>query len=590
MKKIIVIVGFLVSALFALPAFAQTTGCISIPSGLSVGSRGESVSALQRFLVAQNYSGGGSWMITGYYGQATATAVRLFQSQHGLPQTGSVDASTALSMSGGCPAGSGVYNSTLSLVNPSSSWPSNAWNSYYSYPSNSYASNAYYTYPSYTYPYTYNGYSNPYTYPYNYYYGTNYNNYNWGNYNSYNNYYGSPVITSLSQNTGYPGQSITIYGSGFDAYSNTVSFDGVSQTVASPSGTSLSVTIPWNTYSYSLSGTQVQLSVSNARGSSNHVTFTVFGNYNGNNNYCNSSYGSWYLPAGQAGCPPPPTNNVNAPQINYLSPTSGSTGTSVTIYGSGFTTTGNTVHFGVGIMTDLRSYDGYSLSFVVPTWLSGYGSQPVTLSSYNVSVTNGAGYSSNSAPFTVTSNSNGSTQPTIASVSGPTSLALGQSGAWTVNVGTTYNQNLTFSVDWGDSSSYQPYASAAQQTVYQTNTLTHTYYQSGTYTIRFWVSNGNGQSNQYTTTVVVGGSANYAQYVSIANMAFNPQTVYVTRGTTLTWTNNDSMAHTVTSNTNAFASGVLNPGQTYSYTFTTPGTYQYHCAIHPSMTGTLVVQ
>jgi plastocyanin len=53
--------------------------------------------------------------------------------------------------------------------------------------------------------------------------------------------------------------------------------------------------------------------------------------------------------------------------------------------------------------------------------------------------------------------------------------------------------------------------------------------------------------------------------------------------------NNDGMTHTVTSNTTLFNSGNLAAGLTFKYTFTTAGTYAYHCIIHPTMTGVIVV-
>ena len=77
--------------------------------------------------------------------------------------------------------------------------------------------------------------------------------------------------------------------------------------------------------------------------------------------------------------------------------------------------------------------------------------------------------------------------------------------------------------------------------------------------------------------------------VTIKNFAFGPQTTTVPSGTTVTWTNSDASAHTVMSDTSAFASGSLATGQTYAFTFAKAGTYTYHCAIHNYMTGTVVV-
>jgi plastocyanin len=63
----------------------------------------------------------------------------------------------------------------------------------------------------------------------------------------------------------------------------------------------------------------------------------------------------------------------------------------------------------------------------------------------------------------------------------------------------------------------------------------------------------------------------------------------VTKGATVTWTNTDSAPHTVTADGGAFSSATLADGSTFSHRFTTTGTFAYHCAIHPSMTGTVIV-
>jgi plastocyanin len=81
-----------------------------------------------------------------------------------------------------------------------------------------------------------------------------------------------------------------------------------------------------------------------------------------------------------------------------------------------------------------------------------------------------------------------------------------------------------------------------------------------------------------------------APQVAIDNFAFGPATLTVPAGTTVTWTNRDDTLHTVTSVTKAFASPGLNSGETFSYTFATPGTYAYYCALHPRMTATVIVK
>jgi len=77
--------------------------------------------------------------------------------------------------------------------------------------------------------------------------------------------------------------------------------------------------------------------------------------------------------------------------------------------------------------------------------------------------------------------------------------------------------------------------------------------------------------------------------VKIGNFTFGPQEVKVKAGTTVTWTNEDDIPHTVVS-PNGFRSKVMDTDGTYSFKFTTPGTYKYFCSLHPHMTGTIVVE
>ena len=77
--------------------------------------------------------------------------------------------------------------------------------------------------------------------------------------------------------------------------------------------------------------------------------------------------------------------------------------------------------------------------------------------------------------------------------------------------------------------------------------------------------------------------------VAIADFAFSPPMLTITAGDTVTWTNEDQAVHTATSVTGAFDSGDLAQGASFSFTFTTPGTYAYLCSPHPDMTGQIVV-
>jgi amicyanin len=77
--------------------------------------------------------------------------------------------------------------------------------------------------------------------------------------------------------------------------------------------------------------------------------------------------------------------------------------------------------------------------------------------------------------------------------------------------------------------------------------------------------------------------------VSISDFKFNPATLTVPVGTTVTWTNKDEEPHTIAAKDGSFHSPGMDTNATYSFTFTTAGSYDYICSIHPFMTGTVVV-
>jgi plastocyanin len=79
--------------------------------------------------------------------------------------------------------------------------------------------------------------------------------------------------------------------------------------------------------------------------------------------------------------------------------------------------------------------------------------------------------------------------------------------------------------------------------------------------------------------------------VKIDNFNFGPMTVTVAAGTTVTWTNNDDVPHTVVSDDKTtFKSKALDTGEHFSYTFSKPGKYPYFCSVHPKMLAEVVVQ
>lgn len=79
--------------------------------------------------------------------------------------------------------------------------------------------------------------------------------------------------------------------------------------------------------------------------------------------------------------------------------------------------------------------------------------------------------------------------------------------------------------------------------------------------------------------------------VTIENFAYSPADITVKKGTTVTWTNKDSTAHTVTENDGKAGpdSGTMDNGKSYSFTYNTVGTFKYHCTFHPNMLGTVTV-
>ena len=76
----------------------------------------------------------------------------------------------------------------------------------------------------------------------------------------------------------------------------------------------------------------------------------------------------------------------------------------------------------------------------------------------------------------------------------------------------------------------------------------------------------------------------------IDNFTFEPATLTVKAGTTVTWINEDDIPHTVVATNRAFRSKALDTDDKFSFTFTTPGTFEYFCSLHPHMQGSVVVE
>ena len=93
-------------------------------------------------------------------------------------------------------------------------------------------------------------------------------------------------------------------------------------------------------------------------------------------------------------------------------------------------------------------------------------------------------------------------------------------------------------------------------------------------------------STAAATTTTAATAANAA---TVRDFSFQPGVLKAKPGAKVTWINRDAVAHTVTADNGSFASGNLQPGGSFSFTFTRPGTYAYHCSIHPALHGSVVV-
>ncbi len=75
----------------------------------------------------------------------------------------------------------------------------------------------------------------------------------------------------------------------------------------------------------------------------------------------------------------------------------------------------------------------------------------------------------------------------------------------------------------------------------------------------------------------------------LGDKAYNPNPVTIKQGDTITWTNKDFGIHTVTDSEETFSSDDLRPDQTFEYMFDSAGTFEYHCKLHPTMVGKVIV-
>ena len=150
-----------------------------------------------------------------------------------------------------------------------------------------------------------------------------------------------------------------------------------------------------------------------------------------------------------------------------------------------------------------------------------------------------------------------------------------------VDLGTTYNDAGASATDANDGDLT---SSITVSSNVDTNTV-------GTYTVTYTVSDAAGNQATETRTVnVVDNNNPTTHYIDIQGYAFSPSSITINVGDTIVWTNYDSASHTVTSNDGLFDSGGISTGNTFSFTFTSAGTFNYYCTPHPGMTGSVTVQ
>jgi plastocyanin len=93
-----------------------------------------------------------------------------------------------------------------------------------------------------------------------------------------------------------------------------------------------------------------------------------------------------------------------------------------------------------------------------------------------------------------------------------------------------------------------------------------------------------------TTTTGAATTTTVTNQVTLIDLAFDPVTITVHAGDTVTWVNGDTTAHDVVADDASFDSGNLAPDASFQFTFPKAGTVAYHCSLHPQMKGTVVVQ
>jgi plastocyanin len=103
-------------------------------------------------------------------------------------------------------------------------------------------------------------------------------------------------------------------------------------------------------------------------------------------------------------------------------------------------------------------------------------------------------------------------------------------------------------------------------------------------------STGTTASGGGATTTVTNSTGGSVIQVIMTNRSYDPATLSIKVGDTVTWLNQDAPQHDVVADNGEFKSQLFDLGQSFSFTFTKAGTYPYHCSIHPGMNGNVIVE
>jgi hypothetical protein len=305
------------------------------------------------------------------------------------------------------------------------------------------------------------------------------------------------------------------------------------------------------------------------------------------------------------------SNGYGTVSISSLSNSSGYAGSSVTIYGTNLSTSNPVVHFG-GSTVSISYSTSNSISFTIPSLSTGtyqiyvsnsYGtsnslSYTITGDSYSNCSNNNSyqcgctypytynnGYSYSNCNNNNNNNSNssnwfgGNGQPSISSVSGPSSVTGGSSNNWSVAAYSQTGLSYTIRVDWGDGTSQQSSNSNYSTSQQQTYPFSHTYTSNGTYTMRFTSTDSAGAYSYATFPVTVSGYNNNYNYNY--GSTGTPIITYLsytsaTRGTNITiYGSNFTANDTVLFGGSTYGATSYNGGTAISFTipYFSPGNY-----------------